>query len=89
MKKFALLLALSFAAASANANMYQLNDSFEGWQGESVYELTDGHVIKQSSYTYCYSYSYRPNVLIYKDGGHLKAHVEGASCPSVSIDVLN
>lgn len=43
----------------------QISDAFEGWQGESEYELTNGQVWRQSRYRYQYSYSYRPRALIY------------------------
>jgi len=46
----------------------QLENDFEGFDDEMIFELTDGSVYYQSSYKYNYSYSYRPNVKIYSNG---------------------
>ncbi len=43
----------------------RISGAFEGWQGESEYELTNGMVWKQQHYKYEYKYSYQPTVLIY------------------------
>jgi len=43
----------------------QISGAFEGWHGESIYELTNGQVWKQIHYRYEYRYIYRPEVLIY------------------------
>jgi len=46
----------------------QIEDEFEGFDDEMIFELTDGTVYYQSSYKYNYSYSYRPLVKIYSNG---------------------
>ena len=51
--------------------------AFEGWDGETVFKLINGQIWQQSSYAYHYSYSYRPEVLIYRSGGGYKMRVEG------------
>ncbi len=43
----------------------QISDVFNGWQGDSAYELTNGQAWKQVRYKYEYKYLYRPHVLIY------------------------
>lgn len=65
---------------------YRIDGEFKGWEGESIYKLTDGHVIQQSSYHYHYHYSYSPQVVFYRDGC-LKIHVMGDNDSDTSDDV--
>jgi hypothetical protein len=44
-----------------------IDGDFNGWEGETVYEMDDGTIWKQSGYHYHYHYAYHPEVLIYKD----------------------
>ena len=44
-------------------------EEFEGWDGDTVYELDDGSKWELASYTYSYSYSYRPKAIIWREGG--------------------
>lgn len=55
----------------------QLSGAFEGWQGESEYELTNGQVWKQSRYRYQYQYKYRPHATIYRASGGTIMDVDG------------
>ncbi|QUX92309.1 hypothetical protein CYL31_13270 [Marinomonas sp. A3A] len=57
----------------------QINGEFKGWEGETVYELTNGQVWQQCTYNYEYTYSYMPEALIYSVGGGYKMKVEGTS----------
>ncbi len=41
-----------------------ITDEFEGWDGDTVYELDDGSEWELVSYTYSYSYSYRPKAIV-------------------------
>ena len=54
----------------------QIDGDFEGWDGETVFKLTNGQIWQQSSYAYHYSYSYMPEVLIYRTSGGYKMKVE-------------
>lgn len=55
-----------------------INGSFSGWQGNSIYELDNGQIWRQRTYSYEYTYSYRPAVRIYSDGnGSTVMDVEG------------
>ena len=54
-----------------------IEDEFEGWDGDTVYELDDGSKWKLASYTYSYTYSYRPRAVIWSDGGRYFLEVEG------------
>jgi hypothetical protein len=52
----------------------KIDGEFNGWEGESTYQLTNGQVWQQSRYKYQYKYAYRPDVLIYpsSDGYTMK-----------------
>ena len=47
----------------------KINGEFNGWEGETVYDLTNGQTWQQSRYKYVYKYAYMPEVLIYNPGG--------------------
>ena len=57
----------------------QIEGEFEGWDGETVFKLTNGQIWQQSSYSYMYSYKYRPEVMIFSQHGQCKMKVEGIS----------
>lgn len=57
----------------------QIDGTFEGWSGETIFKLTNGQIWQQSSYAYMYHYAYRPNVTIFPSGGGCKMKVEGLS----------
>ncbi len=65
----------------------QIDGTFEGWQGETIFKLTNGQIWQQSSYAYTYHYAYRPEVLIYSGGGGCKMKVDGVS-DSISVKRL-
>jgi len=44
----------------------QLDNDFEGWEGETIVELTTGHIFKQTDYHYEYKYDYRPKALLFE-----------------------
>lgn len=55
-----------------------IND-FNGWSGDTIFELDNGQIWKQSEYDYDYNYSYRPDAIIYSNGYSFKILVEGNS----------
>ena len=55
----------------------KIDGEFEGWDGDTIFQLTNGQVWQQSSYNYHYHYAYRPDVLIYSTGSGYKMMVEG------------
>ncbi len=65
----------------------QIDGTFEGWSGETVFKLTNGQIWQQSSYAYTYHYAYRPAVTIFPSGGGCKMKVEGVS-DSISVKRL-
>jgi hypothetical protein len=91
MKKLLLTLACALTVAgAAQAGVYrgEINGEFTGWQGNSVYELMDGHIIKQAEYTYDYTYSYNPEIMIYEEHGVLKCHLVDENIDDVAIEVV-
>ncbi len=64
-----------------------IDGSFEGWDGDTVFKLRNGQIWKQSSYNYTYHYSYAPEVLIYSSGGTCKLKVDGVD-GEISVDRL-
>lgn len=56
-----------------------INDEFEGWDGDTVYELDDGSKWELASYTYSYSYSYRPRATVWRDGSRYYLEVASMS----------
>ena len=55
----------------------QIEDDFEGWEGETVVKLMNGQGWIQTEYYYEYHYAYMPDVLVYHSGGGWKMKVEG------------
>lgn len=53
----------------------QIEDDWEGWDGDTVVQLTDGSVWRQDEYHYEYSYAYRPELTLIGD----VMHVDGMS----------
>lgn len=55
----------------------QITGEFEGWDGDTLFKLTNGQIWQQSSYAYTYHYAYRPEVIIYSANGGCKLKVDG------------
>jgi hypothetical protein len=55
----------------------QIDGAFHGWDGETIFKLTNGQIWQQSEYDYEYEYDYRPDVTIYKTAGGYKMQVKG------------
>jgi hypothetical protein len=55
----------------------QIAGTFEGWDGDSEYELTNGQVWRQDRYRYEYRYKYSPHVTIYDTPGGITMDVDG------------
>jgi hypothetical protein len=54
-----------------------IDGDFEGWDGDTVFNLCNGQIWQQASYSYTYHYAYRPDALICAVGGGYKMWVEG------------
>ncbi len=55
----------------------QMDDEFNGWDGDTLFKLANGQIWQQASYAYTYHYAYRPKVLIYKSGTVYRMKVDG------------
>jgi len=51
--------------------------AFTGWAGDTLFELINGQVWKQTRYAYRYVYKYRPEVKILTDGSSHYLAVDG------------
>ena len=55
-----------------------IDGNFEGWDGDTVFELCNGQIWQQSSFDFKFSFKFRPSVLIYEDVfGGFRMKVEG------------
>jgi hypothetical protein len=53
-----------------------IKGDFEGWEGETIFQLDNGQIWQQAEYDYMYSYQYRPDVTIYQTRGGCQMKVE-------------
>lgn len=53
----------------------QVEDEWNGWDGDTIVRLSDGSVWRQEEYHYEYRYAYRPHVTLSNN----IMHVEGMS----------
>lgn len=62
-----------------------IDGTFEGWKGDTVYKLTNGQVWKQKVYKYEYKYAFRPEVIIAEINGSYVMQVEGTNAEVMKI----
>lgn len=68
----------------------RISGEFKGWEGDTMYQLTNGQYWQQSDYHYHYHYAYSPEVLIYKsNSGVIKMHVKGDTDKEISVRRVN
>ena len=53
-----------------------IDGEFKGWEGTTIFKLTNGQIWKQSSYAYMYHYAYNPTIIIYESKDGIKMKVE-------------
>lgn len=53
-----------------------LAGDFNGWEGETIFKLSNGQIWEQAEYDYMYSYSYMPEVTIYSTSAGCRMKVE-------------
>lgn len=63
----------------------RIDGDFEGFEGDTVYKLTNGTVWQQVDGRYKYKYAYSPRVLVYKVGGKWKMSVKGITVSVVQL----
>ncbi|MFL2646375.1 MAG: 4-fold beta flower protein [Dehalococcoidia bacterium] len=58
-----------------------INGEFEGWEGDTLFSLSNGQYWIQTDYSYHYSYAYMPQVMIYKipSDSNYTMSIEGTS----------
>ena len=54
----------------------QIEGTFSGWSGDTIWKMTNGQIWQQAEYAYHYHYAYRPEVLIYPSRSGWKMKVE-------------
>lgn len=54
----------------------RINGTFNGWDGDTIFELENGQIWKQRDYAYMYHYAYRPKVTIIKEDFSYKMFIE-------------
>lgn len=88
------ILFLTIAIVSFNIHLIaqvietRIDGEFEGWEGETVFKMTNGQIWQQSSYAYMYHYAYSPKVIIYKTSSDYVMKVEGVD-ETINIVQLN
>jgi hypothetical protein len=55
----------------------RIDGEFQGWEGETIFKLTNGQIWQQSTYAYTYTYKFMPKVMIIKTGRGYELQVEG------------
>ena len=55
----------------------RIDGTFNGWGGDTIFQLRNGQIWQQSSFDYKYHYAYSPDVAIYKSGSTYKMKVDG------------
>jgi hypothetical protein len=76
-------------AASQGAYEGSIAGTFNGWRGDTIYKLQDGHIVQQAGYYYHYHYAYAPKVIIYQSrSGGTFIHIDGDDGEDVSITIL-
>lgn len=63
----------------------QIDGEFKGWEGQTIYKLTNGQVWQQTGYHYHYHYAYSPKVIIFKSARIYKMVVEGDQDQPISV----
>lgn len=56
-----------------------IEGEFSGWQGDTIFKLSNGQIWQQVTLNYAYHYAFRPKVLIIKTYGAYKMKVDGVS----------
>ena len=54
-----------------------IDGEFEGWQGDTIFKLCNGHIWQQASWAWHWHWAYRPEVVIVHTSGGYKMVVEG------------
>ena len=70
--------ASSSAASSSSAIIEsKIDGEFNGWEGETIFQLRNGQIWQQIDGRYKYKYKYSPKVLLINRGRHYEMQVDG------------
>ena len=58
-----------------------IDGEFTGWEGDTIFMLSNGQIWQQASYDYEYHYAYSPDVIIVRTNGRYMMRVEGVDDP--------
>ena len=83
-----LLVDYYFAGISDAVQESKVNEEFEGWDGDTMIELTDDCTFKQKEFHIEYTYRYRPDVTIFLDLISYKNHVEDTDEP-IEVELID
>jgi len=65
------------SAQTASVIESEIDGDFNGWDGETIFKLSNGQIWQQAEYDYEYEYAYDPKVTIFKTSSGYKMKVEG------------
>lgn len=63
----------------------RIDGDFKGWEGETIYKLSNGQIWQQANYHYHYHYAYAPEVTIYSTAGGCAMRVSGDDDEAISV----
>ncbi len=64
-------------APPARPTRSRIEGTFTGWDGNTIVELDNGQIWRQDEYLFRYTYAYRPEAVVFEDGGRFRMKVEG------------
>lgn len=67
----------SFSQGFEIASKGNIEGDFKGWNGETIFEMSDGTFWIQAVYSYRYYYAYRPKAMVLKKDNYFFLKVDG------------
>jgi hypothetical protein len=64
----------------------RINGDFNGWEGNSKYQLLNGQTWQQSTYKYQYKYAYMPAAVVYYARSGYKMRVAGTTATVLRLE---
>ncbi|MYF52985.1 MAG: hypothetical protein F4166_04075 [Gammaproteobacteria bacterium] len=77
-----------FAGISDAVQKSTVKDKFEGWEGDTLVQLTDGSTFKQKEFHFEYTYRYRPEATILLDVFSYEIHIENTDVP-IEVELID
>jgi hypothetical protein len=57
----------------------KIDGNFDGWDGETIFRLTNGQIWQQTEFGFNYHFAFMPRVLIFRSGNGFKMQVDGVN----------